>query len=177
LQGAYLETEIEGEVREFPIVAGGILRIGRSEKSDIVLCGDDLASRNHAMLQCSNEGIVYLTDCGSSNGTLVNGSRIVAPLELRPADQIRIGHQMFCFRREGGFTPAILGSDNELQPTNVAFLPALITVLVADIRDFTGLAQQVDAKTLALVTGTLFREAGKCFRSAEHGRKNISATL
>jgi len=37
-------------------------------------------------------------------------------------------------------------------------------VLVVDIRDFTGLAQHVEASKLSKVTGTLFREAGRALQ-------------
>jgi adenylate cyclase len=113
------------------------------------------------MLQCSSEDSVYITDCGSSNGTFVNGLRIVAPQELHPGDQIRIGNQLLTFRRHASFTAKAVEAADELQPTNVVFLPSLITVLVADIRGFTQLAQQIDAGKLSQITSTLFREAGK----------------
>jgi adenylate cyclase len=36
--------------------------------------------------------------------------------------------------------------------------------MVADIRDFTGLAQRVDPRTLSVITATLFRQAGKALQ-------------
>ena len=68
---AFLETVIKEENRQFPLADDRICRIGRSDKNTIVV-DDDLASRNHAMLQRAETGEFYLTDLGSSNGTLVN---------------------------------------------------------------------------------------------------------
>ena len=55
-------------------------------------------------------------------------------------------------------------SPDKLPSTNVVFALSLITVLVVDIRDFTGLAQRVEASKLSKVTGTLFREAGQALQ-------------
>jgi adenylate cyclase len=156
---AYLEFEIDGEVRELPLPADCLFRIGRSEKNDLVLA-DDLASRSHAMFQRAADG-VYITDCGSSNGTFVNGVRVSSPMVLRSGDQIRIGHKRLTFREGAPTDPAPIETVNGLQSTNVVFAQSLITVLVVDIRDFTGLAQRVDATRLARITGAFFREAGK----------------
>ncbi|MBZ5607027.1 MAG: adenylate/guanylate cyclase domain-containing protein [Acidobacteriia bacterium] len=157
---AFLETEIDGQVCRFPLDGDRILRIGRSDKNNIVL-SDDLASRHHAMLQQSEEGPVYITDCGSSNGTFVNGTRIAAPVILRDGDNLRIGNREFGFHQEAAVESAPPAETAELQSTNVLFAQALITVLVVDIRDFTGLARRVEAAKLLRVTRTLFREAGR----------------
>lgn len=70
--------------------------IGREEGNDIVLEGDRVASRRHARIDASG-GVITLVDLGSVNGTLVNGQRVVAPLELRAGDQIAIGKSTFTF--------------------------------------------------------------------------------
>src|SRR5215813_5978318 len=96
---AYLEATLDGQVRQFPLTSDRVLRIGRSDKNDVVLV-DDLASRNHAMLQQSGDGLFYLTDLGSSNGTTVNGARVSAPVILKPGDRIRIGTHEFVFYQD-----------------------------------------------------------------------------
>jgi adenylate cyclase len=160
----YLEVEIDGQLRQFPLAADRILRIGRSSKNDVVL-NDDPVSRVHAMLQCSDRGLCYITDCGSRNGTLINGTRLTAPMALRPGDQIRIGNHEFTFH-QGAAAEHLSVESVEKQPsTNVVFALSLITVLVVDIRDFTGLAQRVEASRLSQVTGTLFREAGEALQA------------
>jgi adenylate cyclase len=160
---AYLEVEIDGRVCQFPLAGDRILRIGRSDKNNVVL-SEDPVSRNHAMLQCSDQGLFYITDCGSRNGTFVNGARAVAPVILCAGDQIRIGSHEFTFHQElAAEHPS--EEEPEKQPsTNAVFALALITVLVIDIRDFTALAQRVEASKLSQVTGTLFREAGQALQ-------------
>ena len=162
LPAAYLETEIDGQPRRFSLAGENTFRVGRSDKNSIVLA-DDLASRNHAMLQRSDEGRFYITDLGSSNGTFVNGARICTPVILQAGDRIGIGNHEFRFHQEVVGQSHIEEPD-ELQSTNILFAQSLITVLVADIRDFTGLARRVDASKLSMMTAAFFREAGKALQ-------------
>jgi adenylate cyclase len=154
---AYLEVEIDGQVRQFPLEGERILRIGRSETNNVVL-NDDGISRNHAMLQGSERGLFYITDCGSRNGTFVNDSRAAAPVILRSGDKIQIGSYELTFHQESATESLAVSSETA---TNVMFTWSLITVLVVDIRDFTGLAQRMEASKLSEVTGTLFRLGGR----------------
>ncbi len=163
LSAIYLEAEIDGQVSRFPLSVDRTFRIGRSDKNNVVL-SDDLASRHHAMLQRSDEGRFYITDLGSSNGTFVNGGRISAPVVLRHADKIRIGTHEFTFHQESAMEPPAVEQPDELQSTNILFAQSLITVLVVDIRDFTGLGRRLEPSKLSSVTGTLFREGGKALQ-------------
>ena len=72
-----------------------IITIGRGEESDIWL-DDDLASRNHAELAW-DKGIVYITDCNSLNGVLLNGKRIRGTAIIEPDDLLEIGSHRFLF--------------------------------------------------------------------------------
>jgi adenylate cyclase len=163
LSAIYLEAEIDGKLSRFPLADDRTFRIGRSDKNNVVLT-DDLASRNHAMLQRSDEGQFYITDLGSSNGTFVNGGRISAPVVLRHGDKIRIGTHEFTFFQQSHVEPPPIEQPDELQSTNILFAQSLITVLVADIRDFTGLGRRLEASKLSGLTGTLFREGGKALQ-------------
>lgn len=156
---AFLEARIGGELRRFLIDQEHACRIGRSDKNEVVL-DDDLASRSHAMLQKSGNGYIYITDLGSSNGTLVNNARVSAPVILRNGDRVRIGNHEFVFHQEMVADPLTKEFD-ALESTNIFLAQQLITVMVADIRDFTGWGQRVDAATLSKMTGKLYREAGK----------------
>jgi hypothetical protein len=66
------------------------LTVGRSERNDVALRGDDFASAEHARFEPRRDG-VWLTDVGSTNGTFVNGARLERPRKLAPGDLIRIG--------------------------------------------------------------------------------------
>jgi signal transduction histidine kinase len=68
--------------------------IGRS--SDQIQLTDDSASRWHAEIRPAN-GSWLLVDLNSSNGTYLNGQRIVRPEELKHGDQIRIGGTLLVF--------------------------------------------------------------------------------
>src|SRR6266404_8598915 len=158
IEEAYLEATINGEMRRIPLPLDRACLIGRSDKNTIVV-DDNEASRNHAMLQADAGGFL-LTDRNSSNGTFVNGVRISVPTVLRHGDRISIGSHQLTFCYPSALPPAEPEID-ELASTNVIFAEKLITVLVVDIRDFTGLAQRTEAGKLAQVSRSFFSEAGR----------------
>ncbi len=65
-------------------------RIGRSAQCALIL-DDDYVSGDHADLERRPSGDWVLTDLGSTNGSFVNGVRVVAPTVVTPADTLRIG--------------------------------------------------------------------------------------
>ncbi|MFF9148560.1 FHA domain-containing protein [Streptomyces sp. NPDC014861] len=79
--------------QQFPIGTSP-LTLGRKGDNSIVLTGENV-SRFHAEVRRENHGFV-LYDSGSSNGTLVNGTRVTSH-ELRPGDLIAIGTETFRF--------------------------------------------------------------------------------
>jgi hypothetical protein len=76
-----------GAPRRIP-VSGAPIRIGRAPECELVL-KDSRVSRRHARLH-AREGVLVLTDLGSTNGTRVNGHR-VTELVLGAGDRIQIG--------------------------------------------------------------------------------------
>ena len=64
------------------------LTIGRSSRCEIVL-GDDTVSRRHAELFVE-DGRWLLRDLGSSNGTYLNGRKVM-DAEVRPGDVVHLG--------------------------------------------------------------------------------------
>jgi hypothetical protein len=71
--------------------------IGRAGANDISI-EDSFASGRHARLY-DREGVVYIEDMNSTNGTYVNGRRLGAQQMLRPDDRIRIGDTEFRFEQ------------------------------------------------------------------------------
>jgi len=68
--------------------------IGRS--SDQIPLSDHGVSRRHAELRPTRDGWV-IRDLDSSNGTYVNGQRILTPTPLRHGDQVRVGASLLVF--------------------------------------------------------------------------------
>jgi len=68
--------------------------IGRS--SDQIHLSDHTASRRHAEIR-PNNGSWLLLDLNSSNGTYLNGQRLVSPTVLRHGDQIKVGSTLLVF--------------------------------------------------------------------------------
>lgn len=73
-------------------IAKQLITIGRSQRAanDIVIDTDAQMSRQHIKIELNSEGKFTLTDQNTTNGTIVNGTR-VQKQELKNGDQIRIG--------------------------------------------------------------------------------------
>ena len=63
--------------------------IGRDAGNDVVI-NDDAVSARHAVVEL-NDGTWWVSDQGSTNGTVLNGGRVARPERLRDGDVIDIG--------------------------------------------------------------------------------------
>ncbi|MBI5086301.1 MAG: adenylate/guanylate cyclase domain-containing protein [Acidobacteria bacterium] len=130
--------------------------------SSIVL-QDSQVSRKHAMVQYAPDGRVYLTDLGSRNGTWLNQRRVTSPVALSTGDRVCVGGTELRFHgpaRGHSIHTAPQGA------TMVGFSQGLITVLVIDIRDFTGLSTRLPEARLSELISLFMRESGVVL--AEH---------
>jgi pSer/pThr/pTyr-binding forkhead associated (FHA) protein len=94
--------------REY-VLDGRDVAIGRAPSCDIVLEGDQLASRRHALLRF-NEGVYSIVDLGSSNGTFVNDIEIREATELRDGDHVSIGgHEVIFYASAAGQDASLPG--------------------------------------------------------------------
>ncbi|MFI5274009.1 MAG: FHA domain-containing protein [Ktedonobacterales bacterium] len=84
-----------GDERE-EVLGDRDVAIGRSPSCDIVLDGDELASRRHGLIRAKGDGYT-LVDLGSSNGTYVNGYEIHGETRLQDGDRIAIGSHELTF--------------------------------------------------------------------------------
>lgn len=75
--------------RDFEL-SSGVTIVGRGDGCQLVL-DDPLISRRHACFVV-DESEVTLKDLGSTNGVLVNGSRVDEMQVVVPGDQITLGH-------------------------------------------------------------------------------------
>jgi pSer/pThr/pTyr-binding forkhead associated (FHA) protein len=86
------------------------LSIGRLPACEVALTWDSEVSRAHALLEQVG-GAWTIEDRGSSNGTLVNSSRITGPHMLHDGDIVRVGQTALIFHAAG---------DEELRRTTPA---------------------------------------------------------
>jgi hypothetical protein len=79
-----------------PTSDGVRLTVGRSPSCDCVL-PEDCVSRRHAELRRDGE-CWFLRDLGSSNGTRINGVRVIEEMEVRPGDRLSLGGAAYRLR-------------------------------------------------------------------------------
>ncbi len=81
-------------ITHFTIHEGTKLTIGRSPEADVMI--DNTAiSRLHSRLELK-DGVHYITDLNSKNGTTVNGSKITTTVPIADEDSIFIGKFSLC---------------------------------------------------------------------------------
>lgn len=81
----------EGGGDPIPLLKESLI-IGRAESSDIVLRFPNVSAR-HCLLACTG-GYWYVTDLDSSNGTKVNGSRVLRK-RINPGDKISVAKHCY----------------------------------------------------------------------------------
>ncbi len=72
-----------------------VTRLGRAVENEIVIVSKR-ASREHAHIRRDGRR-VFLDDLGSTNGTFLNGERVLGTAQLRDGDEISIGEITFTF--------------------------------------------------------------------------------
>jgi adenylate cyclase len=152
---AFIRYKHQGEIQEFPCKT--VLTIGRDRNSDIVL-PDLHASRNHALIRRIGQGDYYLIDSGSSNGSFINQQRVTTPRLLKDGDRITMGRVEMEFNQTK--KDEALVDSLSLQDTLISDTPEIqqITILVADIRGFTTLSEEVDIRTLTKLMNSWFHQ-------------------
>ena len=66
------------------------LMVGRGGSNDVVLDGDEFASSQHARIEARGDG-VWVQDLESTNGTFVNGERVLGARRMAKGDVLRVG--------------------------------------------------------------------------------------
>lgn len=161
--GPNLSVLVAGQRRTIQLDTMPICRIGRAEGNNLVL-DSNLISRNHALVQRTGVGRYLLTDLGSRNGTFVNGARIAAHV-LRHGDRVTVGDHELTFQHAASLDdgPVTQSMDTDAaagERTRGFFSVRLVSVLVADIRDFTVLSQRIQPAVLSEMMGLFSRKAG-----------------
>ena len=147
------------------LVLRGNCAIGRSSANDLVV-RTDKASRRHATIHAQESGAFWLIDLGSANGTSLNNRRVTQPVKLNDGDVISIGGESLVFRQRSVVTgPAETISDQSLATLReIRFERCWL--LVADIKQFTQLSQEIDAAELAGIVEAWVRQSREIVESA-----------
>jgi Mg-chelatase subunit ChlD len=75
-----------------------VVRLGRAPQGNDILLYGVSASGHHAEIRLQGGGHV-IQDLGSTNGTFVNGVRVMQPQQLRSGDRITIGDTEWLYRQ------------------------------------------------------------------------------
>ncbi|MBI4026820.1 MAG: FHA domain-containing protein [Verrucomicrobia bacterium] len=156
---AELILHVEGQTPR-TLGVGPVFSIGRGPSNDLVI-NDTRASRNHAVIRLQGDKAYYLVDLGSSNGTILNGRRVTIPSGLKSGDEIQIANHRLLFQHAAA-APETAQSDGhpEEMRTQVEFTSETVSILVVDIRNYTGLSEAIPAEDLSKIVGKWFQEVG-----------------
>jgi adenylate cyclase len=157
--GAWLE---DSSGNRWPIE--GNCSLGRSVSNQIAL-PDERVSRRHAIIQIQQEHEFWLVDFGSSNGTHLNGRRIIQPTRLREGDWLQIGPFRFIFHQantEGATSLTSTFADQTVTDIRLA----ACWLMVADIIDSSKLVRELPPDELPLVTGQWVAECKQTIESS-----------
>lgn len=84
-----IEPGVGGERTRIISIPGEEFLIGRGHDCDLRINDGDV-SRHHCQLRVRGQEVT-LSDLGSSNGTFLNGNRVLSQVKLRSGDEIRLG--------------------------------------------------------------------------------------
>jgi len=75
------------------VLANSRTVIGRDEGD--IMTMDPVTSKRHAMIEIMNDGTVWITDLGSTNGTIIDGLPIASTAQLRDRQEFTCGKSTF----------------------------------------------------------------------------------
>ena len=118
------------------MASGRVAIIGRTPGVDIVLPYPQVSGR-HAGVAPTPDGMLAVTDYGSTNGTHVDGKRIApnVPVKIQPGSKVFIGPYAMFLGLEGNMVRAWVDSDRSDWSGNLVEIEALDLVLQVDDRE------------------------------------------
>jgi pSer/pThr/pTyr-binding forkhead associated (FHA) protein len=159
-QHAWLESAAGASVQ-----IHGICNLGRSSSNQVLL-HDPKASRRHAFIQPQSGGEFWLVDFGSTNGTAVNGRRVVQPILLQNGDKISIGGESLTFRKN-----SLPGEGSQSADTGMAtqaeFKRAHCWLLLVDVEGSIKMSQGVALDDWPLLLGRWFSDCKETIESCK----------
>lgn len=140
------------------IKEGQVVKIGRDFSNDLILDVPNV-SRFHAILTAANSG-VRIADLSSTNGTLVNGNPVSTPQKLGSGDLLEIGPARLKVELVSDLRTMtnMYSAGTRVEEMNTS---ALVTVLVADIRDFTALSEMLPGQDVAKMLQAWFERVSQ----------------
>jgi pSer/pThr/pTyr-binding forkhead associated (FHA) protein len=115
----------------YEVPLGEPLEIGRDQSAGLPLTNDGQVSWRHARVAPHPRG-VEVEDLGSSNGTFLNGARIVEPTVVEPGSRLTVGETTIEVQARGrvdtAVAPSFLSADTVASP--VASPPQLVLEVV-----------------------------------------------
>ena len=122
-----MQQELRGRVR-FTVYQPGIAPQQIATKTEMITLGrasdctipikDRFLSRKHAEI-VHERGTWYVRDCGSVNGTLLNGVKIAEPVPLHPGDRIALGDSEVVFHSDES-TSQLIAIDSDSHAKSLA---------------------------------------------------------
>jgi adenylate cyclase len=141
----------------------GVCNLGRSASNQVIL-QDRKASRRHALIQPQGAGEYWLVDFGSTNGTVVNGRRVVQPTLLNDGDQISIGDECLVFRKI--VPPAEAPDINEGGTVTLEEIKSIhCWLLLVDIEGSSELSHSAPPDELPVILGRWFSDCKETVES------------
>ena len=158
--------------RHFPLI-GKTFSLGRAKDNNVVFSSNKV-SRRHALVHAQGVSEFSLVDLGSSNGTHLNGRRVIEPVVLHHGDVIQIGEQNLVFRLETQPTleEEIYATGTQMTVREVNQLTCWFLLL--DIENFMRLSSDLKTEELARMVGAWLAE---CRRVVEDHGGNVSKFL
>jgi adenylate cyclase len=133
-------------------LAGKTLSLGRAKANNVVFTSEKV-SRRHALVHAQGGAEFSLVDLGSSNGTHLNGRRVVHPVSLHNGDIIQIGEQSLTFHVEEIFDANEQPYYTEAQMTVRDVSELTCWFLLLDIENFVALSTEIPQGELARMVG------------------------
>jgi adenylate cyclase len=144
---AWLEPEAGGRIQ-----IHGNCTFGRVPENTVVLDTPKI-SRRHAMIH-EQEGEFWIVDMGSTNGLRVNGERVTHPVRLQAGHRIQLADTLFTFQQKlEAPAPRRAPPMTHHHRTVADIQLKKCWLLLADIRGFTKMSQQLPAEELAPLVG------------------------
>ncbi len=158
--------------KPLPLV-GKTFSLGRARDNNVVFTSAKV-SRRHAIVHAQGGAEFSLVDLGSSNGTHLNGRRVIQPVTLQHGDVIQIGEESLIFRLESPDSVADQGLSTDAEMTEREAAELTCWFLVLDIENFVQLTRDTSTGELAQMVGAW---VGECQRIIESQGGTVSKFL